>query len=151
LGGRNDLRRRSARAAVVSSFTFDGALGQPARGFVLGLALIAPIALEAVWDAVPDRRNSLALRWAFFAVGALAASCCTPYGWNSLLGAARILDLGGLLSIISEWRPADFSSFGFFEACLLGLVGLAFRRGLVLSFPRIVLLLGLIYMALTHV
>jgi hypothetical protein len=120
-------------------------------GFVLGLALIAPIALEAVWDAVPDRRNSLALRWAFFAVGALAASCCTPYGWNSLLGAARILDLGGLLSIISEWRPADFSSFGFFEACLLGLVGLAFRRGLVLSFPRIVLLLGLIYMALTHV
>jgi hypothetical protein len=120
-------------------------------GFVLGLALIAPVALVAVWDAAPDRRVFLALRWSFFAVGALAASCCTPYGWNTLLGAARILDLGELLSIISEWRPADFSSFGFFEACLLGLIGLAFYRGLVLSPPRIILLLGLIYMALAHV
>ncbi len=85
-------------------------------GFVLGLALIAPVALVAVWDAAPDRRVSLILRWGFFAVCALAASCCTPYGWNALLGAARILDLGQLLSIISEWQPADFSSFGFFEA-----------------------------------
>jgi hypothetical protein len=120
-------------------------------GFVLGLALIAPVALVAVWDAAPGDRISLALRWAVFAIGALAASCCTPYGWNTLLGAARILDLGELLSIISEWRPADFSSFGFFEASLLGLMGLAFYRGLVLSLPRVVLLLGLVNMALTHV
>lgn len=120
-------------------------------GFVLGLALIAPVALMAVWDAAPDRRVFLVLRWGFFAVCALAASCCTPYGWNTLFGAARILDLGELLSTIPEWRPADFSSFGFFEASLLGLLGLAFYRGLVLSPPRIVLLLGLIYMALTHV
>jgi hypothetical protein len=120
-------------------------------GFVLGLALIAPVALVAVWDAAPNHRVLLALRWGFFAVAALIAGCCTPYGWNALLGAARILDLGELLSIISEWRPADFSSFGFFEASLLGLVGLGFYRGLVLSPPRIILLLGLISMALTHV
>jgi hypothetical protein len=120
-------------------------------GFVLGLALIAPVALVAVWDAAPSHRVPLALRWGFFGVGALAAACCTPYGWNTLLGAAKILDLGELLSIISEWQPADFSSFGFFEASLLGLVGLGYYRGLVLSPPRIILLLGLIYMALTHV
>jgi hypothetical protein len=120
-------------------------------GFVLGLALIAPVALVAVWEAAPDRRVFLASRWGLFAVGGLAASCCTPYGWNTLLGAAKILDLGELLSIISEWQPANFSSFGFFEASLLGLVGLGFYRGLVLSPPRIILLLGLIYMALTHV
>jgi hypothetical protein len=120
-------------------------------GFVLGLALIAPLAWVAVWDSAPERRVFLILRWGSFAICALVASCCTPYGWNSLLGAARILDLGKLLSLISEWQPADFSSFGFFEASLLGLVGLAFYRGLVLSPPRIVLLLGLIYMALTHV
>jgi hypothetical protein len=120
-------------------------------GFVLGLALIAPVALLAVWEAAPAHRVPLALKWGFFALGALAAACCTPYGWNALLGAARILDLGKLLSIISEWQPADFSSFGVFEASLLGLVGLAFYRGLVLSPPRIILLSGLIYMALTHV
>jgi hypothetical protein len=120
-------------------------------GFVLGLAFIGPVALVAVWDAAPGQRISLLLRWIFFGVCALAASCCTPYGWNSLLGAARILDLGELLSIISEWRAQDFSSFGFFEASLLGLIGVAFYQGLVLSLPRIILILGLIYMALTHV
>ncbi|MDB5605732.1 MAG: hypothetical protein JWP25_2632 [Bradyrhizobium sp.] len=120
-------------------------------GFVLGLALIAPIALEAVWSAAPERRIVLGARWTIFAVGALAASCCTPYGWNTLLAAARILDLGEVLSVISEWRPTDFSSFGFFEVCLLGLMGLAFHRGAVLSFPRIVLLLLLVHAALTHV
>ncbi|MGH6678611.1 MAG: hypothetical protein ACREDL_06680 [Bradyrhizobium sp.] len=119
--------------------------------FVFGLALIAPIALEALWAAERQRRVALAARWASFAVGALAASCCTPYGWDTLLGVMRILDLGRLLSLISEWQPANFSSFGFFEASLLGLIGFAFFRGLVLSFPRIVLLLGLIWMALTHI
>jgi hypothetical protein len=119
--------------------------------FVLGLVLIPPIALLAVWETAPEQRVLLAVRWAFFAVCALAASCCTPYGWNTLLGAARILDLGELLSLISEWQAADFSSFSFFGASLLSLIALAFYYGLVLSPPRIVLLLGLIYMALTHV
>jgi hypothetical protein len=120
-------------------------------GFVLGLALIGPIGLEALWSAAPRRRVRLALRWALFGVAAVAASCLTPYGWNSLLGATKILSLGKLLSLIGEWKPADFSTFTFFEAALLGLVGIAFYRKLTLSVPRILLVLGLIWMALTHV
>ncbi len=120
-------------------------------GFVLGLALIGPIGLEAVWCTPSRQRFSLAVRWAMFGLAAIAASCCTPYGWYSLMGAAKILDLGKLLSLIAEWMPADFSSIGFFEATLLGLIGLAFYSGLVLSVPRVILLLGLIWMALTHV
>ncbi len=120
-------------------------------GFVLGLALIAPIALEAVWSAAPERRIVLGARWALFAAGAVVAACCTPYGWNTLLAAARILDLGQVLSILSEWRPADFSSFGLFEACLLGLMGFALSRGVVLSFPRVLLLLLVTHMALANV
>lgn len=120
-------------------------------GFVLGLALIGPIGLEALWSAEPTRRLALAVRWALFGLAALAASCCTPYGPETLLGAAKILNLGKLLSLIWEWRPADFSTFSFFEAALLGLIGVTFYRGLTLSVPRILLLLGLIWMALTHV
>ena len=120
-------------------------------GFVLGLAVIAPIALIAVWDAAPERRIALIGRWAVFAVAALAASCCTAYGWDTLFAAAKILDLGQVLSTISEWRPADFGSFGLFEACILGLMGLALYRGIVLSLPRILLLLLLAHMALAHV
>ena len=120
-------------------------------GFVLGLALIAPIALEAVWCATRAERIAIALRWTMFAAASVAASCCTPYGWNTLLAAARILDLGAVLSVVSEWQPANFSSFGLFEASLLGLLGFALYRGIVLSPPRIALLLLLTQMALSHV
>lgn len=120
-------------------------------GFVLGLALIGPIALEATRSAEPARRLALFMRWVLFGFAALAASCITPYGWNTLLAAARILDLGELLHIISEWQPANFASFTSFEAALLGLLGFAFYRGLVLSWPRVLLIMGLTWMALTHV
>ena len=120
-------------------------------GFVLGLALMAPIALEAVWSAAPERRIALGARWALFAAGAVAAACCTPYGWDTLLAAARILDLGQVLSLLSEWRPADFGSFSLFEGSMLGLFGIALSRGVVLSFPRILLLLLVTHMALANV
>jgi hypothetical protein len=120
-------------------------------GFVLGLALIGPIGLEALESAAPERRLVLALRWALFGLASLVASCCTPYGWSSLLGAARILDLGESFKVIAEWRSADFSAFNTFEAALLGLLGLAFYRGLTLSAPRILLILVMVWMALTHV
>src|SRR5258708_16755928 len=47
-------------------------------GFVFGLVLIAPVALDAVLSAEPRERKSLALRWAAFAVAALVAGGCTP-------------------------------------------------------------------------
>ena len=120
-------------------------------GFVFGLALIAPAALTAVWEANSRTRKSLALRWAAFAAAALLAACCTPYGWNTLLAARNILDLGEVLTILSEWQPANFSRFGIFEACLLGILFITLYRGVTLSLPRIILLLGLTHLALTHV
>ena len=119
-------------------------------GFVLGLALIGPIGLEAIWCCDRKYRVALAARWAVFGVAAVAACCCTPYGWNTLLGAAKILSLGKLLSMIWEWMPANFSTWTFYEFALLGLIGLAFYRGLRLSVPRNMLLLGLIWMSLSH-
>jgi hypothetical protein len=105
-------------------------------GFVLGLALIGPIALEAVWNVEARRRLALFLRWALFGVGALMTSCSTPYGWRTLLGASNILSLSEPLSLIYEWMPANFASFSAFEGALLGLIALGFYRGLVLSPPR---------------
>jgi hypothetical protein len=52
--------------------------------------------------------------------------------------------------MIWEWMPANFGEWSFFEIFLLGLIGLAFYRGLTLSVPRIILLLGLLWMALAH-
>jgi hypothetical protein len=119
-------------------------------GFVLGLTLVAPIAVDAVWNADARTRKSLALRWAAFAVAALAASCVTPYGWNSLLASRKILALGEALPLIMEWRAADFSYLGPLEVCLLLGFGLALYRGVSLPPLRIVLLLGMLHMALSQ-
>jgi hypothetical protein len=119
-------------------------------GFVFGLVLIAPIGLDAVWNAAPRLRTALALRWAAFAAAALVAGCCTPYGWDSLLAARKILELGAALPLIMEWRPADFGSLGALEICLLLGMGLSLLRGIKLPPLRIVLLLGLIHMALSQ-
>jgi hypothetical protein len=119
--------------------------------FVFGLALIGPIALDAVLNIERSLRVRLLLRWAIFGILALMASCLTPYGWNSLLAARNILNLGDALLIITEWRPVDFARFGTFEACLLLGVGIVLFKGLTLPPVRILLLLGLVHMALAHV
>jgi hypothetical protein len=119
-------------------------------GFVFGLLLIGPIALDAILGADAASQKSLLLRWFAFGVAALAASCVTPYGWNSLLASQKILALGGALPLIMEWKPADFGSLGAFEICLLLGIGLALFRGVKLPPMRIVLLLGLLHMALAQ-
>jgi hypothetical protein len=116
-------------------------------GFVFGLALIAPIALDAVVSASARLRMSLALRWALFGILALAASCATPYGWNALLASQKILELGAALPLIMEWKPTEFGGLGAFEICLLLGIGLSLYRGIRLPWRRIVLLLGLLHMA----
>ena len=99
-------------------------------GFVFGLVLIAPIGLDAVLNADVTERKALALRWSAFALAALLAGCCTPYGWNSLLATRKILELGGALPLILEWQPMDFGSVGAFEVCLLlGLLHMALAQG----------------------
>jgi hypothetical protein len=119
-------------------------------GFIFGLAMMAPIALDAAVGAPVHLRKLLALRWAAFAIVAIAASCCTPYGWNAALASQKILALGSALPLITEWRAADFTHLRPFEVCLLGGVGLALYRGIRLPPVRILILLGLIHMALAQ-
>jgi hypothetical protein len=119
--------------------------------FVFGLALVAPFAFDAWWNAEPSQRRSLVLRWIAFGTGAFVACCATPYGWGSIAASRRILELGGLLHLISEWAPADFSRFGALEASVFALMAAALYLGVRLAPPRIVLVLGLLYMALSHV
>ena len=119
-------------------------------GFVFGIMIVAPIALDCVISAEASMRKTLVLRWAAFGIASLAAACCTPYGWDSLLASRKILELGGALPLILEWKPADFGSVGPFEICLLLGFGLVLYRGVTLPPMRIVLLLGLLHMALSQ-
>jgi hypothetical protein len=119
-------------------------------GFVFGLVLVGPIALDAIVSAGVPARKTLMLRWAAFGIAALIASWCTPYGWNALLASRKILELGSALPLIMEWKPADFGSLGALEICLLLGVGLSLWRGIKLPPTRILLLLGLVHMALSQ-
>jgi hypothetical protein len=120
-------------------------------GFTLGLALMAPVAAEVVRGAAPGERKSLALRWLRFAGLALACASVTPYGPESMLVTYRILSLGAALSSIGEWRAQDFSRLGAFEIVLLLGFGYALLRGLRLPPLRLIVLLGLLHLALSHV
>jgi hypothetical protein len=119
-------------------------------GFVFGLMMIAPIALDSVINAQAGDRMRLAARWAMFAALALGAGCLTPYGWNALLASEKILSLGSALPLIVEWKPADFNGIGPLEICLLLGIALALFHGLTLPPMRILMLLGLLHMALAQ-
>lgn len=119
--------------------------------FILGLALIGPIALDVVMKIDAPLRVRMLLRWFVFGLVALAASCLTPYGFEAILAARNILNLGAALPLIAEWRPTDFSRLGALEVCLLLGLGAVLLKGLTLPLMRIVLVLGLLHMALAHV
>lgn len=120
-------------------------------GFTLGLLLVAACALEAVLVADKGARGLAAWHWVRFGLLAALAACVTPYGAESILVTQRILGLGEALSIITEWQPQDFSRIGVFEISLLGAIGLVLYRGLTLPPVRILIVLGLVHMALSHV
>jgi hypothetical protein len=119
-------------------------------GFTFGIFFIAPVALEALWNAAPAERVRVLLSWAGFGLLAIIAACITPYGPESILVTRRILGLGQTLEQINEWRPQDFSTLANFELCLLLGLGFALYRGLTLPPIRILVLLGLLHMALAH-
>lgn len=118
--------------------------------FTLGLALLAPVVLDALWNAPASQRIAVALRWGLFGILAVIAAAVTPYGLESILVTSRVLGLGHALALIPEWQPQNFATVTAFELCLLlGIGGVLYLR-LTLPPIRILVLLGLLYMALTH-
>ncbi|WP_294540232.1 hypothetical protein [uncultured Rhodoblastus sp.] len=118
--------------------------------FLLAFALAPFFAWESVARA-GESQWRLARRWAGFAALCLLAALVHPYGWRVFAAARDVLALGPALSLIVEWRPQDFSSFGHFEIILLLGLGASLLSGLRLPAPRVALLLALLHSALAHV
>ncbi|MBY0381244.1 MAG: hypothetical protein K2W78_04930 [Xanthobacteraceae bacterium] len=120
-------------------------------GFVFGIVLVCAFAFEAWWAAERPAKPKLALHWALFLILTLVACCITPYGWSSLVAAGKILSLGDLLRIISEWAPVDFSHGSLFLVLLLSMFAAVFHTGFQLTLPRALIVTGLLFMALSHI
>ena len=118
-------------------------------GFIFGLVLIGPFALEAVTEAPVGARLLVARAWATFTFAAHAAALINPYGVEALLLPFRLMSVENL-SRISEWRPEDFSHIGTMELALLTLLGFTLTRRFAMPPIRAALLIALVAMALQH-
>jgi len=118
-------------------------------GFVFGLALIWPFAVEAVASAHCEARPKAVRAWALFGLAATAAALINPYGVDALLFPFRLMGVENL-SRISEWRPQDFSHIGPTEIALILLLGFALTRPMATPPARAALVAGLLAMALQH-
>jgi len=119
--------------------------------FTFGLAMIAPIACDALWRAPHAERLGVVRQWVLFALLAVGAACLNPYGPEAILVTFRTIALGGALTTITEWRSQDFTHLGAFEIIMLAAFGLALYRGVTLPWLRIVMLLGVLHLSLSQV
>lgn len=119
--------------------------------FTFGLAMIAPIACDALLRAPNSERLNVVRQWALFGVLSLAAACINPYGPEMILVTFRTVALGAALTTVTEWRPQDFSHLGTFELIMLGGFGFALYRGITLPLLRLLMVFGVLHLSLSQV
>ena len=100
-------------------------------GFIVGLALAAGLAAEAIIEGPSGERRSLARRWTVFLLAAVAASCLTPYGWGPLLLTLKGFILGNeVKQYIQEWQPVSLAvGANYSDFCSVNDVCSSFDRG----------------------
>ncbi len=117
-------------------------------GFIIGLLLVVPLALEAVL-AAPDTWRAVLARWGGFLLAAVAAAMLTPHGWAGLLFPFQVVGASDW-SMIQEWQPPNFGTLQPLELVLMAGLYFALTRGARLPPVRLLILLGLLHMALGH-
>jgi hypothetical protein len=121
-------------------------------GFMFGLALAGFFGAEAVVAAASwNERRVVSWQWGCFILLAAGAALCTPNGVDGLLLPFRIAAMPVLQQSFSEWLSPNFQRFDPLEIWLLGMLGVGLALGLRLPLTRLLLLLGLFHMALSHV
>ncbi len=115
--------------------------------FAFGLALAAALAVEAM--IAVKGRGPMPWRWGAFVVAAVLSALLTPQGIDGLLFPLRLLGMSGLQHL-GEWQPSDFSAVSPFEIALLALVGVLATGKVRVPWPRLLILLGLVHLALAH-
>jgi hypothetical protein len=120
--------------------------------FLFGIALTGYLAGEAVlvdegWPA----RCREARRWGGFVAATIAASLINANGITALVQPFRLMAMPALQAGFGEWQPADLANFPALGLWLAGAAALMVLARRQLPWTRLVLLLGLAYMALAHV
>jgi len=113
--------------------------------FLIGLALMAPFALEAVMGA--GNRMKVALRWGAFGVLATLCSLLTPFGIEGLLFPIKLFLMPGVTDI-QEWAPLDLSRLEPLSVVIVAFVLIWLRQQARIGVVRGLTLAGLLVMSL---
>lgn len=115
--------------------------------FLLGLALVAAYALEAL--LAQENRPATLRGWGVFGIGAAVAALLNPHFLSGiffpvwLMGTSRLGDIG-------EWQPIDFSQLQPLELVVLAAIYFIVTRGVKIPPLRALIVLGLLHLALQH-
>lgn len=118
--------------------------------FILGLALGAALALDAVLLRAARLRRMAARYWAGFMGLSVLASMLTPAGWHGLLYPVQVMQMTVSLDTIGEWLSPNFHQPQLLELWLMLMLALSMLGRVRLPWLRLVLVLGLIHIALKH-
>lgn len=120
--------------------------------FLLAGGIAALMAIEALLTTAddPELRMSLAWRWGAFLVASAVAVLLNPRGAHLVGHVLAVTRLDATLAVLNEWKPTSFREPSVFLLWCLLVFGLALVGRIVLRAPRIVLTLGLTYLALKH-
>ncbi|HEX6858755.1 MAG TPA: hypothetical protein VF138_00945 [Caulobacteraceae bacterium] len=118
--------------------------------YVFGLVLIGPFALEALIVAPRERWLDVIWRWGLFGVLCLAACLITPHGLEGLIFPFQLMTMKSLPNIV-EWRPPDLSKLSPLKTAIFATLFIALSRGVRMPVLRLIVLLGLFYMATQHI
>jgi hypothetical protein len=120
-------------------------------GFVVGLLFAGLLAAEAVLHAPASERLPTIRGWSVFLALAALSALVSPNGTSLFLLPFNMLRMTFATSSISEWHAVDFARFDPLEAWI-GLVILGgYCLGLRLPLSRALMVVLLLYLALTHV
>ncbi|HEV2545858.1 MAG TPA: hypothetical protein VGU20_00825 [Stellaceae bacterium] len=119
-------------------------------GFITGIAVALFFGAEAVVEAPPPRRLAVARAWGGFTALAVLAAAVTPNGLGGLALPLRLVGMSAVAAHIGEWQALDFAEFQTFELWLLLLIGSGFSLGLKLPLSRLLLIVLLTHLGLTH-
>lgn len=118
-------------------------------GFTLGLALMLPLFLEAVFAAPRQSRWAVAKPWLVFMGTAFLAAMVTPSGWHGIWFTVQIMQLESLSSVL-EWMPPVWIYLWLLEGWIFLMLALGLSGRLQVPIFRLLLLLGLLHLALAH-
>lgn len=115
--------------------------------FAFGLALAAALGIEAMIESA-DRKKARS-GWGLFLLAATLSALITPFGLQGLLFPLKLSAMQGL-GHIGEWQASDFTQISPFAIALLAALFVLGRGRLKVPALRLLILVGLVWLALAH-